>query len=308
MALSTDFKGVFPILIPPFDEEGDGDLISFDRTIRFMADIGVNGVTILGVLGEANRMVDTEREALIKTAIGAAEGRLPIIAGTSHSGTRATIHLSQKAQELGVCGVMITPSREPVPNTQRIFEYVQQVGANINIPIVLQDHPASTQVHMPTDLILQMIFEIPAIACIKEESTPTPPKITALRNAMNRPVPILTGLGALYARFDLERGIDGFMTGFAFPEVLMAFVNAAKEERWHDLQQLYTRYLPLIVYEQQPGIAIRKEIFRLRGLITSSHVRHPGANIDNATSEQLQRVLEISLPGVDITKPLEVIA
>lgn len=306
MALSTEFKGVFPILITPFDDEGDIDLISFDRIIRFMANIGVNGVTILGVLGEANRMLDNEREALIKTAIEAAEDRIPIIAGTSHSGTRATIHLSQKAQEFGISGVMITPSREPVPNTQRIFEYVQQVGTNIDIPIVLQDHPASTQVHMPTDLILQMISDIANIACIKEEATPTPPKITALRNGMDRPIPILTGLGALYARFDLERGTDGFMTGFAFPEVLIALANAAKEERWEDLQKLYTHYLPLIVYEQQPGVAIRKEIFRLRDLIISSHVRHPGANIDFDTATQLQRVLETSLPDVDITKPLNV--
>ncbi|MFT5369956.1 MAG: 4-hydroxy-tetrahydrodipicolinate synthase [Candidatus Latescibacterota bacterium] len=302
----TDFKGVFPILITPFDDTGDVDLISFDRIIRFMSKIGVNGVTILGVLGESNRLTDAERESLIKTAIDAAEGQLPIIVGTSHSGTQATIQLSQMAETIGANGVMITPSREPIPNEQRIFEYIQQIGNAIGIPIVLQDHPVSTQVHMSTALILRMISEIPQIACIKEEATPTPPKITALRNGMDRPVPILTGLGALYGRFDLERGTDGFMTGFAFPEILIAMVNAAKEERWDDLQNIYAQHLPLLVYEQQPGVAIRKEIFRLRGLIQSSHVRHPGASIDPDTSAQLQHVLETSLPNINITQPLDV--
>lgn len=302
----TEFKGVFPILITPFDDNGDVDLISFDRIIRFMSKIGVNGVTILGVLGESNRMTDGERESLIKTAIDAAEGQLPVVVGTSHSGTQATIHLSQMAEELGAKGVMVTPGREPVPNEQRIFEYVQQIGNAIGIPIVLQDHPASTQVHMPAPLILRMISEIPQIACIKEEATPTPPKITALRNGMDRPVPILTGLGALYGRFDLERGTDGFMTGFAFPEILIAMVKAAHEERWQDLENIYAQNLPLLVYEQQPGVAVRKEIFRLRGLIQSSHVRHPGASIDLETSKQLQRVLETSLPDTDITQPLVV--
>jgi 4-hydroxy-tetrahydrodipicolinate synthase len=302
----TQFKGVFPILITPFDDAGNIDHISFDRIIRFMANIGVSGVTILGVLGESNRMTDPERETLIKIAVEASEGQLPIIVGTSHSGTQGTIQLSQTAEAMGASGVMVNPSREPVPNEQRVFEYFQRIGQSVSIPIVLQDHPASTQVHMSTGLILRMISEIPQIACIKEEATPTPPKITALKNAMDRPVPILTGLGALYGRFDLERGTDGFMTGFAFPEILIAMVGAAKEDRWEDLQALYAQHLPLLVYEQQPGVAIRKEIFRLRGLIQSSHVRHPGTGIDRDTSAQLERVLASSLPGVNLDYPLEV--
>ncbi len=85
---------------------------------------------------------------------------------------------------------------------------------------------------------------------------------------------ILTGLGALYGRDHLESGADGFMTGFAFPEVLQAFV------------------------------AERKEIFRQRGLITSSHVRHPGRSIDADTTRHLTRTLASILPGMDIKKPL----
>ncbi len=304
--MAIPFKGVFPILVTPFDETGDVDLVSFDRLIRFMAKIGVDGVTILGVLGEANRMIDAEREALIKTAVGAAEGRLPIVVGTSHSGTKATVLLSQQAEQIGASGVMITPLQEPVPNEQRIFEYVQHVGKAISIPIVLQDHPASTQVHMSVSLMLRMVSDIPRIACIKEEALPTPPKITALRHGLSRSVSILTGLGALYGGFDLERGADGFMTGFAFPEVLIGMVKAATEKRWDDLQAIYARYLPLIVYEQQPGVAIRKEIFRLRGLIQNNHVRHPGSSIDAETAKQLFRVLKTSLSDVDLTKPLAI--
>jgi len=303
--MAVAFKGVFPILITPFDDAGEVDLASFDRVVRFMADIGVDGVTILGVLGEANRLLDAEREALIQTAVKAA-GRLPVVVGTSHSGTQAAARLSRMAQDLGASAVMVAPLQEPVPNEQRIFEYVQQVGEAIDIPIVLQDHPASTQVHLPVPLILRMVAEIPRIACIKEEAVPTPPKIAALRKGLARPVTILTGLGALYGRFDLERGADGFMTGFAFPEVLMAMVCAAKEEHWADVAEIYAYYLPLIVYEQQPGVAIRKEIFRLRGLVQCNRVRHPGTGIDTETSAQLARVMETVLPGVDLTKPLAV--
>lgn len=175
----VSFKGVFPIAITPFDSDEHIDLESFRRIIRFMASLGVDGVTILGVLGESNRLIDKEREALIQTAVAAA-GTLPIIVGTSHSGTRATCDLSQMAEGLGAAGVMVTPSREAVPNPDRVFEYFQRVAASISIPIVAQDHPASTQVHMALPLVLRLIREIPQIACIKQEATPTPPKTRAL--------------------------------------------------------------------------------------------------------------------------------
>jgi 4-hydroxy-tetrahydrodipicolinate synthase len=270
-----------------------------------MADIGVDGVTILGVLGESNRMVDSEREELIRTAVAAAAGRIPIVVGTSHKGTKATIYLSRMAQALGAAAVMVTPSREPVPNDERVFDYFRKVAEEITIPIVLQDHPGSTEVHMPVPLILRMVNEIPLVACIKQEAPPTPTKIAALMAGMKgRRVPILTGLGALYGIFDLERGSSGYMTGFAFPEVLVAMAKAARNGRMHEAWGLYDRFLPLIVFEQQPGIAIRKEIYRLRGLIRSNRVRHPGAQLVASAGEQLQSVMDRVLPGVDITRPL----
>ena len=56
MATQVRFEGVFPILVTPFDDQGEVDLNSFARVVSFMAEIGVDGVTILGVLGEANRL------------------------------------------------------------------------------------------------------------------------------------------------------------------------------------------------------------------------------------------------------------
>lgn len=304
---SVTFEGVFPILVTPFDDEGDLDLASFDRTIRFMADIGVDGVTIIGVLGESNRMKDSEREELIRTAVFAADDRIPVIVGTSHSGTKVTRDLSQMAESLGAGGVMVTPSREPVPNEGRIFDYFAQVAEGISIPVVVQDHPASTQVHMSVDLLLRLVNEIELVSCIKEEAVPTPPKITNLLNGMTgRTVSILTGLGALYGGFDLARGSHGFMTGFAFPEVLIAMVRSARQKQFDKVNELYHRYLPLIVFEQQPGVAVRKEIFRLRGLINTSTVRHPGANIDAHTNERLVDLLNSILPDTNLTKPLEI--
>jgi 4-hydroxy-tetrahydrodipicolinate synthase len=303
---TPSFTGVWPILVTPFDDKENVDLESMDRVVRFMAQLGMDGVTILGVLGESNRLVDAEREQIIAAAVKAA-GTMPVCVGTSHTGTAAARALSQMAEQLGAAAVMVTPGFEPTPNEQRVFEYYKTVADGISIPIVAQDHPASSQVHMSVGLILRLINEIPRIACVKEEAPPTPQKVAAVLNGMTgRKVTLLQGLGALYGLFDLERGAHGFMTGFAFPEALKAMVEAARAENLAEARRVYNRFLPLIVFEQQPGTAIRKEIYRLRGLIRSNRVRHPGGTIDAATAAQLKGVVDAVLPGEDLTRKVQV--
>ena len=304
MAPSTNFRGVFPILATPFHEDESVDLDSMRRLVSFMARIGVDGVTVLGVLGESNRMTDRDREAIVRASLEAA-GDLPVIVGTSHPGTNATIELSRMAQDLGAAAVMVAPSYEPIPGDDRVLDYFTRVGAAIDIPLVAQDHPASTQVHMPVPLLARIIEHVPNVACLKEEGVPTPQRVVALRKAMTRQVPVLTGLGALYGLFDLEQGSAGFNTGFAFPEVLMAMVRAADAGDWATARDLYARFLPLIVFEQQPGVAIRKEILRRRGLIEGARVRHPGGGLTPEIADQLTRILDWTLPGVDLTQPLD---
>lgn len=308
-ASTFNYTGVIPILATPFHDDESLDLESLDRMIRFNAAAGVDGVTLLGLLGESNRLSDRDRERVISTAVKAA-GTLPVIVGTSHTGTTTTIELSEQALALGATALMITASAQPTPSDKAVFDYFQRIAAKLSAPIVLQDHPAITGVHMPGDLILRLVREIPTIVSIKAESVPSPQKIAALKAGMagGRSATILTGLGALYGLFDLERGSDGFNTGFAFPEVLLAIVREFRAKNVEGARRIFTKYLPLIVFEQQPGVAIRKEILRRRGLLASHRVRHPGATIDAGTTEQLARLLDATFGAADLTKPLVVSA
>lgn len=302
------FSGVIPVLATPFRDDESLDLESLERLIQFNVDSGVDAITVLGLLGESNRLTDTERERVICTAIEAA-GSLPVIVGTSHTGTAATIDLSRAAIDLGAAGVMIAPSTQPTPSDKAVFEFFQRIAAQVSVPIVLQDHPALSQVFMSVDLVLRLVREVPSIAAIKAESVPSPSKIAALKAGMagGRQAAVLTGLGALYGLFDLEQGSDGFNTGFAFPEVLRTLLREFRQCNVEAARRIFARYLPLMVFEQQPGVAIRKEILRRRGLIASNCVRHPGATIDERTAEQLARLLSATFGDIDISKPLNVI-
>lgn len=298
-----DFEGVFPILPTPFHDDETLDLESLARVVTFMHRAGANGVTVLGVLGEANRLNDSERERVVEAAVKAAQG-LPVIVGASATGTRAAGELAKMAQRMGAAAVMVTPHAEPVPSDDRVLEYYQSIADSMPLPIILQDHPASSGVHMTAGLIARIVEKVPAVSCLKEEAVPTAPKIRQLRRMLPRPLRILTGLGALYGLFDLEAGSDGFNTGFAFPEALLAMHEAARTGEWSRAQAMYRQFLPLIVFEQQPGVAIRKEIFRMRGLVRSSRVRHPGSSILPDTADQLRKLIDTVLPGVELTRPL----
>ncbi len=306
LAPTPAFTGVIPILATPFNDDESLDLVSLDRMIRFFGDLGANGFTVLGVLGEASRLIDAERTQVIRTAVAAANGK-PVIVGTSHAGTAATIMHTREAADLGAAAVMVAPSKQPVPSEVVVFEYFRRVVESSPIPVVVQDHPLSTEVHMTVPLLLRLANELPGVSCVKAEATPSPARIAALKAGIKRSdVTVLTGLGALYGFFDLEHGSNGFNTGFAFPEVLHAMVARMRSGDAGGARRIYARYLPLMVFEQQPGVAIRKEILRMRGLLGSNRVRHPGATIEAGTTAQLHRLLEATFPGQDLRQPVRI--
>ena len=325
-----NIRGIFPIVVTPFrnDAVESIDLDSFRRSIAFMMHSGAcQGVTITGVLGESNRITDRERQSLLEVAketIQSEESnqqdKFHLCVGTSYSGTAATVALSQMAQEFGASSVMITPTKDNAssapPSDDDILTLYRRVfdACGPTLDVVLQDHPSSSGVHLSLDLIARIVKEVPTVRCIKLESLPTINRLAGLTKIPTndhsysslQDCNILTGLGALYAGFDLEQGqSDGFMTGFAFPEILYAMNDYAQNGHYEKSHVLYKRFLPLIVLEQQPGgLAIRKEVYRLRGLIDSSHLRHPGRNISPTMARALQKELHRTFPGIDITEPL----
>lgn len=105
-------------------------------------------------------------------ARGGGRSTQPVCVGTSHPGTAAAVGLSEMAADMGASAVMITPYKEAVPSDEKIKELYAAVARNLpTLPIVLQDHPMSTQVNMSLNLIADIAHEIPSVRCIKLEST-----------------------------------------------------------------------------------------------------------------------------------------
>lgn len=284
--------GIYNIMATPFDEQGGLDLASLRRLVDFQLAAGADGLTILGIMGEAHKLVDEERLAVTRTVIEQVAGRVPVVVGASAGGPDAAIWLGRQAAALGAAGVMCAPPTN-LRNLDAVFSYYRAVAEALAIPVVVQDEPVQTGVSMPAAFLARLCNEIEDCAAIKLEDAPTPPKISQVRSLLRREAPIFGGLGGAQFYYELRRGAAGTMTGFAFTELLVAIERRHTAGDGEGARAIYERYLPLIVYEAQPqvGLALRKELLRRRGAIACAAVRQPAMRLDPDALVELDELL-----------------
>src|SRR5881396_3303385 len=270
MKLTAEAAGTFAIAPTPFHEDGRIDEKSIDRLTDFYAEVGCDGVTVLGILGEAPKLDAAEAEQVAVRFVKRAKN-MQIIVGVSAPGFATMRSLARASMDAGAAGVMIAPPPH-LRTDEQITGYFKQVVEAIgtDIPWVLQDYPLTLTVIMTPALIRKIVMDNPSCVMLKHEDWPGLEKISVLRafqkDGSLRPLSILTGNGAL--------------TGYAFPELLIDVVRLSKEGRRDAAHDLFDAHLPLIRYEQQLGVGlgVRKHVLQRRGLIASSAQRAPRSN------------------------------
>ncbi len=171
--------------------------------------------------------------------------------------------------DAGAAGVMIAPPPH-LRTDDQITGYFKQAQEAIgdDIPWVLQDYPLTLSVVFTPAVIRKIVMDSPSCVMLKHEDWPGLEKISALRGFQKdgslKPLSILTGNGGLFLDFEMERGADGAMTGYAFPELLIDVVRLSKDGKRDAAHDLFDAHLPLIRYEQQPGagLAVRKYVLK----------------------------------------------
>jgi 4-hydroxy-tetrahydrodipicolinate synthase len=297
--IGPDTRGVYIISVTPFADEGEIDWASVDTLVEFYIGKGVSGVTILGMMGEAQKLAETESAAFAKYFIARVAGRVPVVVGVSHPGTDNLVRLAKSVMDFGSGGVMIAPAAGLKTEVQ-IRDYFAAVLARLgpSIPVCFQDYPLGTGVNISVPTFLDLVDAHPSLVMFKHEDWPGLRKLTQVRRACDgtarRRISILTGNGGLYLPQELFRGADGAMTGFAYPELLVDVCRLFADGRGQEAEDLFDAYLPLVRHEQQIGVglAIRKEILRRRGAIRSAAVRAPGPRLDRDDLEELDRLMQ----------------
>jgi 4-hydroxy-tetrahydrodipicolinate synthase len=284
----SDLAGTWFVLPTAFDEHGALDLTSQRSLVEAAIDWQVDGLTVMGVMSEVSSLSDAERDAALEAIFAAAGARVPIAVGCSAAGPHLVRQRIAAAADLGAVAAMVS-----APPLLRNVDLLPRFYAAVagTLPVVVQDEPAATGVLVPTSILLACLAAADS-RVIKLEDPPTPPKISALLSA-DPALQVFGGLGGVAALTELSRGACGTMTGFAFPEVLRAVREALEAKDVAQAAAVFDRFLPLIQFEGQPvaGLAIRKEVLRLRGAIATSTTRGISAHLDAISRDELLSVL-----------------
>jgi 4-hydroxy-tetrahydrodipicolinate synthase len=294
--LTGTARGVYVIAPTPFLDDGRVDPTSTDKMTDFFLECGVAGITVLGQLGEAPKLDQAEAVEVASRVIRRAP--VPVVVGVSAPGFAATRSLARAVMDAGAAGVMIAP-----PNTLRTDDQIaayyrgaaEAVGPDV--PFVIQDYPLTFSVVMTPAVIRRIVAENPSCVMLKHEDWPGLEKISALRaferDGSMRRIAILCGNGGLFLDFELERGADGANTGYCFPDMLVDVVRLSAEGRRDEAHDLFDAHLPLIRYEQQPGVglAVRKYVLMRRGVLASEAQRKPAAPLTPAARAEVDYLL-----------------
>ena len=294
--LTAQSRGVFPIAPTPFHPDGRVDDDSLDRMADFYMACGVTGITVLGQMGEAPKLDATESLEIARRLI--ARMPVPVVVGVTAPGFAAMRALTLEVMAAGAAGVMIAP-----PNTLRTDDqitgyYAQAVQAiGEDVPFVLQDYPLTFSVQMTPGVIQRIVQSHSSCVMLKHEDWPGLEKISALRRfeleGKMRHISILCGNGGLFLDFECERGADGAMTGYAFPDMLVDVVRHCAQGQRDAAHDLFDAHLPLLRYEQQPGIglAVRKYVMMRRGILASDTQRKPAAGLTATARAEVDYLL-----------------
>jgi len=256
----------------------------------FMVEQQVNGLAILGVMGEVDRLTDAEREAVIRQFREALPRTHALVVGAWGGGTDATIHACRQAIGLGADALLVGPP--PIQNDAVIFDYYGRINAAASMPIVVHDYPLSTRVILSPNLLARLHKELKQVRYVKLEDPPTGPKIDRVRDLAGESFGIFGAYGGMYALEELERGACGIMTGFVYQHLLVRLYTLQHAGDVQQAAELFYAILPLIRFEFQAalGVSLRKTILVRQGAIRSATVRHPTAVADATTIRQLERI------------------
>ena len=245
--MATKFKGVFPALVTPMTEDGQVDCKTLATFVDYLIEEGgVHGIIPLGSTGEYYALNADERETVLKAALDAVAGRVPLLAGTNAGGTREVIAFSRQAQALGADGVLLAAPYYSLPRPEELLEHFRNVSDAIDIPIMLYNYPGRTGVDMTPDLV-ERLAELGNVRYIKE-STGDVTRVSEIIRRCGDSITVFCGCDTL-ALESFLLGAVGWVGGVV--NVLPAqhvelFDLAVTKQDWLAARELYYRLLPTL--------------------------------------------------------------
>ena len=297
--MKVTWKGVFPAATTQFRADQSLDLEATAIHAKAMIEAGVDGLVMLGTLGESTTMEAQEKRDVLKAALEAAResagGRVPVLAGVAEFSTGAACRLAEDAQKIGVDGLMVLPGmvyKSDLRETPHHFRTVARAG---DLPIMIYNNPVSYGVDIPPEGFAELA-DCDTLVAIKESSD-DPRRITDIFNVCGERYVIFCGVDDLAMEAAIL-GAAGWVAGLvnAFPHETVQLWRLVSKGRWDEARALYRWFTPALHLDCHVKLVQYIKLAQAMAGLGSETVRGPRMTLEG---EERQRVTDIVQRALD---------
>jgi 4-hydroxy-tetrahydrodipicolinate synthase len=287
--MKINWEGVMPAVTTKFTDEGQLDLVMFEKNIKAQIEAGVHGIILGGTLGEASTLTKEEKETLITTTLKLVEGKIPVIVNIAEQTTVDAIALAKRAQELGANGLMVLPPMRYKATDYETVVYFKAIATSTSLPIMIYNNPVDYKIEVTLDMFEELL-KIDTIQAVKE-STRDISNVTRIRNRFGDRLKVFCGVDTL-ALESIVAGADGWVAGLvvACPAETVAIYKLVKAGRIEEALAIYRWFMPLLELDISPQLVQNIKLAEVATGLGTENVRAPRLALQG---EERARVLSI---------------
>ena len=292
--MTIAWSGVFPALMTEFKQDESLDLEATARHIDSCLEAGCEGLVMLGTLGENSSLAPEEKEAVLRCAVEAAAGRVPVLSGVAEYTTELGIAHAKRAERAGCAGLMALPCMVYEQDEREALTHFETLAAASDLPIMIYNNPVSYKVDLSPEAFLKLAGS-ETIVAVKESSHDSR-RITDMINVCGDRYVLFCGVDDLVLE-NLLFGAAGWVAGLvnAFPREAVTLYRLAVEGRVDEALALYRWFMPLLHLDVDKKLV---QFIKLANQISgegAEWVRRPRMPLVGAERERVTAIVETAL-------------
>jgi 4-hydroxy-tetrahydrodipicolinate synthase len=301
--LQEQLKGPLPVMFTPFkkDNINEVDHDALRRNLRYLIAAGIKIVVTTGSNGEFSSLTDEERKAVWQTVVDEGKGKVIIIAGSAHSGTKGTIELTQYAEKIGVDGVMIVSPYYMLPDEEGLYQHFTHVAEATKLAVLLYNNPKASKVNISLPL-LDRLAQIRNIISTKETGYDMNQFYRVVRVMEKHKKPVICGMAEhWYSWCGLINGCTGYITSAAnwCPDIALELDDAVQsrdllriEKITRSLDPLREMLLKVQAKRNFGWLAVMKEPMDMIEGLSGGKVRLPLTPLTEQERAELRQIVK----------------
>jgi 4-hydroxy-tetrahydrodipicolinate synthase len=301
-------KGIMPALVTPFDRKGNLIEDGFKQVVDYTIGKGVTGIVPAGTTGEFIYMEPAERKNLLDLAVKFAEDRVPVVAGTGESSTKATIELTKYAADIGCAATLVVSPYYLRPTDKGYYEHFETVARKTDFPIILYNIPWCTGGIIPTNVV-EDLAELDNIVGIKDSSGDMRYNVELIQRLKGK-IPVLIGHDECFLSA-ISAGANAAILASAnvIPHILFEIMDKVRNGKMEEAAKLQHSIQVLVrIIDRNGGAPPVKAALKMMG-IDAGRVRMPldsGGTLTWELKEEIRLELEkLGLIEQLVHSPLE---